>query len=236
MIECTEDRILGDDIVLFQPKHGYRVAVDPFLLASRVEITGNQSILDVGCGVGTISLILKKLDSSQEISAVDIDGEMIELCKKNSEINALPLNIYHEGISKEFLKSSLFDCVITNPPFYQKDFNRISAQKMYANFETVSLLQWIKFCLQHLRNKGKFYMIHLPERLPEILSAFKSQVGNIEITPILSKPETVAKRIIIFAEKGRKAALKIMPPVIVHEENGDYTETVQHILATGREG
>ena len=56
----TDDRILNGKILLRQPKKGYRVAIDPIILASFIEPTDNQEILDVGCGVGTISLILKR--------------------------------------------------------------------------------------------------------------------------------------------------------------------------------
>ena len=74
----TDDSILNGKILLRQPKKGYRVAIDPIILASFIEPKDNQEILDVGCGVGAISLILKRKNRSAKITAIDIDENMCE--------------------------------------------------------------------------------------------------------------------------------------------------------------
>ena len=97
MNDVTEDYILNKAIRLWQPKHGYRVAIDPIILAHEVNIIPKQKILDVGSGVGTISLILKYKDPSQNLFAIDIDPLMCKLCEKNARENNLSINLIYNG-------------------------------------------------------------------------------------------------------------------------------------------
>ena len=230
-MEITKDSIFNGAISLYQPKHGYRVAVDPIILASIVEIKENQQILDVGCGVGTISLILKYLDKSQMVTSLDIDSGMTDLCRKNSEINDLPLDIINCGIDFNVLKDRNFDCIVTNPPFYAPDSFRSSERKLTSNFETINIKLWVSFCIKRLKNKGNFYIIHIPEKLSDILVAFGDSVGKIEIVPIYSHSNQFAKRIIVKCKKGSREPLKILPGIISHQKNNEYSDILKSILS-----
>lgn len=229
-MEITEDSILNGAIKLCQPKCGYRVAIDPIVLASVVEIKKNQTILDVGCGVGTISLILKYLNRSQMITSIDIDSVMTDLCKKNSEINDLSLNVINHKVDSDLLRGENFDCIVTNPPFYDPDSFRISEKKLTANFETIDIKSWISFCMKRLKNRGNFYIIHIPEKLDAILASFKDMVGKIEIIPMYSHSNQSAKRIIIKCKKGSREPLKILPGIVSHQKNNEYTDLLRSIL------
>ncbi|MCR4623977.1 MAG: methyltransferase [Alphaproteobacteria bacterium] len=231
IIEFTEDLILNGKIKLCQPKHGYRIAIDPILLASVVELKNEQTILDAGCGVGAMSLILKYMNNSQNITSVDIDPTMTELCKRNSELNNLPLNIINGPIGTNLLRNEIFDSVVTNPPFYNPENFRSSEKKFAANFETISLKSWISFCLKRLKPNGNFYIIHLPERLGYILESFRDLVGKIEILPIYSHQKEPAKRIIVKCKKASKEPLKVLSGLTSHEDNNEYTDSLKSILS-----
>lgn len=230
MLDFTEDFILDGAIKLLQPKNGYRVAMDPILLVSQVEIKSNQSILDAGCGVGTMSLILKHMDSSLKITSVDIDSDMTDLCKQNSENNYLPLDIINCSVDSKSLKQMEFDCIVTNPPFYDISDFRISNRKRSANFETIDLNTWLSSCIKRLKFKGNFYIIHIAERLADILNIINEQMGKIEIIPICSYKDQQAKRIILKCRKGSKESLRIMPPLVIHNEDGEFSKYVKDIL------
>lgn len=231
IIEFTEDLILNGKIKLCQPKHGYRIAIDPILLASVVELKKEQTILDVGCGVGTISMILKYMDNSQNITCIDIDPIMTKLCQRNSKLNNLPLNIINCPIDSNLLNNETFDSVVTNPPFYNPENFRSSKKKSAANFETISLRSWISFCLKRLKPNGNFYIIHLPERLEHILESLRNLVGKIEIFPIYSHKNEPTKRIIIKCKKASKEPLKIMSGLVSHGDSNEYTNDMKLILS-----
>jgi tRNA1(Val) A37 N6-methylase TrmN6 len=232
--ELTEDYILNGNISLLQPKHGYRVAIDPIIFSHFIETSDNQSVLDVGCGVGTISLILKHRNSSAKITAIDIDNAMCKICEENSRKNFLEIdirNIEIENIQNDHhLKNLLFDHVVTNPPFFDQKSYRISSNKLLSNFETIELSTWISFCLKKVKNKGTFSIIHKASMIDYILRNLGKSVGAIEVIPIFSKYESFANRVIVKCVKGKKTATKIHPGLVIHNEAGKYTEKISKIL------
>ncbi|MDR0555970.1 MAG: methyltransferase [Holosporaceae bacterium] len=235
--EFTRDSLLNGQLKLRQPKSGYRVAIDPIILSSFVHPRPRQKILDVGCGVGTIALILKRRECLSEITALDIDTEMCEICRENSAMNSLDIEVIAVSIESSVFGSS-FDQVVTNPPFLQKKSSRISESKILANFETIDLADWISYCLRTLKNRGIFTMIHRASRLGDILEALKrnkiAEIGDVQITPIFPKIDSAANRVLVQAQKSCKSESKILPGIIVHNTDGSYTEAMQRILDEGK--
>ncbi len=225
----TDDSILNGKILLRQPKKGYRVAIDPIILASLIEPKDNQEILDVGCGVGAISLILKRKNRSAKITAIDIDENMCELCRYNSEKNSLELNVRNIGI-ESMPRENLYDIIVTNPPFFSKESSRVSATKELANFETMELSEWISLCLNLLKNKGHFSIIHDTSRIGDILAAIKGRAGAAEVIPIFSKENKEAIRVVVKCVKGSFSKTKIHRGIVMHSEDGKYSEVAKKIL------
>lgn len=226
----TKDAILNGKVTLFQPKDGYRVSMDPIILSHFVNVIPNQRVLDVGAGNGVISLILKFKEPSLSITAIDIDKFMCDICKKNADINNCDLQVINENIKNNPIKGETFDCVVTNPPFFPRDSSRISDKKSVANFETVSLSQWLDFCLKKLSNGGWLYVIHDASRIDCILSSLFARAGDITIIPIMTKPHTHAKRVIVKCKKGSRSASKIEYGITIHSEDGSFTKIANDIL------
>ena len=55
---CSEDTLLGGRVKLRQPRHGYRAAIDPVLLAAAVPAGHGDTVLDIGCGAGAAGLCI----------------------------------------------------------------------------------------------------------------------------------------------------------------------------------
>ncbi|MDR2781277.1 MAG: methyltransferase [Holosporaceae bacterium] len=232
--DFTEDSILGGQIKLLQPKSGYRVAIDPIVLAYFVSVRQHQEILDVGCGVGTISLILKAKEKLARIAAIDTDKEMCLICQKNAQINSLDIDITNIGIEHinehALFQSKLFDHVVTNPPFFEQKSSRISEAKKMANFETINLIDWIAFCVKKLKNNGIFSIIHKASRIDDILYALKNIAGSIVIIPIFPKNNCEANRVIVQAKKSSRSETKILSGIVAHNDDGSYSEHMRNIL------
>ena len=233
----SEDCILDGKLKFFQPKNGYRIPIDPIILASMIKISKNQTVLDVGCGVGTISLILKFKNSSAKISAIDIDPTTCEICRLNSEKNSLTINVYNLNLSNidgSILKNVRFDHVVTNPPYFDLRSSRISDLTRFAKFETMPLQEWIEACLRKLNDRGTFSIIHDATRIDDIIFTLKNskiKIGNFEIFPIYSKKNSEAKRIIVKCRKNGRSALKISSPLFIHNNDGTYSSEMADILS-----
>jgi tRNA1(Val) A37 N6-methylase TrmN6 len=168
---------------------------------------------------------------------------------KLAKVNAANNNLYFEVINSDLanlpdaLKQKSFDHIMTNPPFFIPETlsKPLDSGKLLANVETMKLGEWITLSLKRLKSHGSFTIIHLAERLPEILTHMGQSCGNIRILPISSRKEHPAKRIIIQAIKGSKSPMKLLPPFIVHDgdqhnkDGNDYSLFAEKILRHGAE-
>ncbi|MDR2794781.1 MAG: methyltransferase [Holosporaceae bacterium] len=233
-MELTKDYILRGKLSLLQPKHGYRVAIDPIILAGFVALQHGQSVLDVGCGVGTISLILKLRNPSATITAIDVDPDICDICLRNARENSINLDVVNIGIENfhgnQFYNGKTFDHIVTNPPFFSRESSRISDARLLANFETIKLSDWISFCLRKLKNGGMLHIIHHASRISDILSSLDKKVGSIEIIPIFPKKNMDAIRIIVHGKKGSRKSTKITSGLILHDNDGNFSKITQEIL------
>ncbi|USO02229.1 MAG: methyltransferase [Alphaproteobacteria bacterium] len=220
----------GKQLDILQPEDGYRISIDAILLAASIN-TGCE-ILDVGSGVGTASLCLKKRQSNLEITGVELQHINVELARKNSQNNGLSIQFIQGDIRKDQL-NKVFDHVISNPPFYEeRKINKPTNQHKFLSnvLSEITLEQWLYFCIKHSNNY--ITIIHLPEYLDRILDVFSQNLGGIQIYPIFVNKQ--AKRIIIQGSKRKKTPLMLHQGLILQDQLG-YTKEAQEIL-TGMRG
>lgn len=236
----TLDEILGGKITLLQPTKGYRIGVDAVLLASATIPKKNSKILDLGCGVGGISLCLMANYKSVSIQGLELDEKLVQLAIKNAENN---------NFSKKFIPitgsaahppnvliPNSFDLVVTNPPFMQSGKGNESPEnsRRTANIEgEADLESWIHTATKFLKPKGAISLIHRADRLDHVLSILRNDFGGITVNPLWPKLGRIAKRILIGGIKGSSSPTIMRPGVVLHKEDGSYTEAVNAVL-TGK--
>lgn len=237
----TEDALLGGRVKLCQPKSGYRAAIDPVILAAAVDAKANETVLDVGIGVGAAALCLATRLVGVRIVGIEIQEELAALAVQNAENSGFAerFDVNHVDLatSPKKLQAGTFEHVMTNPPYAEQDRGRGSPKlgKRVANQETsVPLGDWIEFCLRMLRPKGTFTMIHRADRLDEVLAALAGQAGETVVYPLWPGPDKKpAKRIVIKCRKGVRTPLVLAPGLVLHQADGSFTLAAEKILKTG---
>lgn len=233
----TVDDFLGGKIKLAQLKDGYRATSDSVLLASAVQVKKGESVLDVGTGNGVVLFCLSAREKDLKMTGVDIQPELIELAKKNEELNHVSAEFIVDDISKKtsLIHARQFNHVVTNPPYYADGRVRENKQQQIAFHEVIKVDKWISFCLKHIRAGGTFTMIHQMTALPDILTALnRSALGAIEVIPLVKDISTPAKRVIVRGRLGSKKPFILRNPFVLHAENKrDYTSNVEAVLRNG---
>lgn len=236
----TRDAFLDGRISVLQPQDGYRAATDPVFLAASVPAKSGETVLDVGCGVGTASLCLNARVAGLRLTGLEIQKDYAALAVSNAENNGAALKIIRTDLSHlpVDIKKQSFDHVMTNPPYFVA--NALSAPadagKTMANIETMDLGDWIDLGVRRLKSRGSYTMIHLTERLPQILHHISRSCGDIRVLPIASRHGRAAKRVIVQGVKESKASMKLLPPFVVHDgvrhiaDGNDYSQLAQDVL------
>jgi tRNA1(Val) A37 N6-methylase TrmN6 len=228
----SDDRLLGGRLRLTQPKQGYRVAIDPILLAAAIDAGPGDSILDAGCGTGAAALCLAMRLPECTIVGVERDAGLAALARSNVTVNGFDSRMaVVESALEDY--AGAFDQVMTNPPFHESDTHTRSPQatKATAHGETaLDLAGWIKASAKLLKPGGRLTLIHRADRLGDILQAFDGRFGAAAIFPFWPRRGVEAKRILVTAIKGRRTLPRLLPGLVLHQEDGAYTAQAEAIL------
>ncbi len=237
----TEDKFLGGQVSLRQPRSGYRAGQDAVFLAAACPAECQQSVLELGCGVGA-ALVCLGHRTKANVSGVELDASAAELARANTRRNGVDAEVFTADITNlpAELKQRSFDHVILNPPYFGPGSASADPPRDLARREQTPLHDWIDVALTRLVPNGCITLIHLVERLSDIISLLNTRAGRIEIKPISPRPNKVPNRVIIRAKKGSSSATRLYNPLILHEglhhEQGkkDFTEIAQQVLRNGR--
>ncbi|MEP5757984.1 MAG: methyltransferase [Litoreibacter sp.] len=239
--QLSEDEFLGGRIKVLQPLDGYRAATDPVFLAAACPAKPGEHILELGCGVGVASLCLNAR-VNVALTGVERLPEYADLAQRNAAKNEVNFNVVDADLTDMplSLRSLSFDHVILNPPYFRDGKKAGDAGRAGGRQEETPLTEWVAQALKRLRPKGSLTIIHLTERLSDIIGALSSKAGAIEIMPLAAREGRLAKRVIIRARKGAKGGTTLHNPLILHtgfshEQDGDsFSSLAKGILRDGQ--
>lgn len=228
MTEYTTDNFLGGLVKLKQAKDGYRATSDAVLVASAVPAQTGQTVLDVGCGTGAVSLCLNARVKGLDFVGIDKNAQMLELAKENAFLNQCKMAFVEAEIGPSVLKGHLFNHVVTNPPFYQETLIRKIHGQAFK--EELPLADWLDFCIKRLSAKGVLTVIHRADRLGEILSLINGRLGNIKVFPLWPHKGEASKRVIIQGTLGSRAPLTLLAGAVLHENETTRPEQIEKVM------
>ena len=231
----TIDAFLGGKVRLKQSDNTFKGTSDSVLIAAAVPAKLGETILDVGTGNGVISFCLNARINDLNFTGIDCQSAVLDLAKENAGLNRVEFTPVLADITliPSPIHGKQFHHVVTNPPFYTEPHRRKDPRQAIACHQSISLTDWLKFCLRHVRAKGSLTLIHRTEALPEILSVLSGRIGSLELFPISSKEGEPATRVIVRGRMNSHKPLRLYPPLIMHTRNGKRTEVAEQLLRNG---
>jgi len=239
-ILLREDERLDDLMMsgrkIIQRENEFCFATDSVLIAHFPKFKRTFKVLDLGTGTGVIPLLIA--DEVAKICAIEINHEMAALARRNVELNDLTEKIsVTEGDYRklrDFFCAESFDMVIANPPYYpikSGEVNKLDGVARARHEFTATLEDVVTAARFALKFHGNFCMIHSAGRLAEIVSALsRHQLEIKRLQMIYPKKNRDANLVMIEAIVGGNAgSLKILPPLVIHEDDGSYTNDVKKI-------
>jgi tRNA1(Val) A37 N6-methylase TrmN6 len=236
---ATEDALLGGRVRLRQPASGYRVAIDPVLLAAAVPAT-RGAVLDVGCGVGAAALCYATRVPGARVTGLELRADWARLAAENARANGLAGRV--DVVCGDLLQPpralapQSFDEVMANPtylPVQRADMRNSPADAPATVEGEAKLADWIAFCLALAAPAGGITLIQRSDRLDEILSLLHGKAGAIVVFPLWPHASGAedARRVIVRARKGSKAPMRLAAGLVLHRADGGYTDEAGKILS-----
>lgn len=222
---------------IIQNKDGFCFGMDAVLLSGYASVRRGEHVLDMGTGTGIIPILLEAKTEGEHFTGLEIQSQSVDMARRSVALNGLQERIdIVEGDIKtasSLFGKSVFDVITTNPPYMNEKHGLTNPElpKAIARHELLcSLEDIVREAAAMLRPSGRFYMVHRPRRLIEIigmLSQYQLEVKRLK--PVYPMADKEANMVLLEAVRGGKPLMKLEKPVIVYKEPGVYSEEIYDI-------
>lgn len=247
----TVDAFLGGAVEAVQPSAGHhRAGLEAVLLAASLDSRITGTVVDLGAGVGVAGFCAAARCKRARVVLVERDSEAvacaIEALKRPANagfadrVRVISLDIAapEAARAKAGMGRGLADHVLVNPPFHPQRGGSASpaAARAAAHvLESGALDAWFRAAASVLKFGGDMTVIFRADGIGLVLAAAGKRFGALDIMPVQPRPSEPAHRILVRAVKGSRAGLRLLPPLILHEEEGNaFRPPIEAMLRTGR--
>ena len=236
-----EDETIDDlqlkNLNLIQKKDGFKFGIDAVLLSDFACIKNKHRVIDLCTGTGIIPFLIYGKYEPQSVYGLEIQEDMVDMAKRSVKLNSLEEKVFflNEDLKNiEFLKKlEKFDVVTVNPPYKlnnagiinPNDKLAIARHEILCNLEDV-----ISASRVLLKDNGRLFMIHRPERLADIFTLMrKYKIEPKRVKMIHPKIGKAPNIVLVEGQRDGGAYLKWEAPLYVYDDNGKYTKEIDSI-------
>ncbi len=228
------DDLQRNHLRLIQNPEKFCFGMDAVLLSGYASVKKGGRCLDLGCGNGIIPILLSAKTEGAEFVGLEIQEESADMARRSVEGNDLGGRVRIEtGDIKEasqIFGMASFDVVTSNPPYMTSGHglkNEDMARTIARHELLCSLADLARETARVLKPGGKFYLVHRPFRLAEIIRELSAQGMEPKrmrlVYPYVDKEPNM---VLLEAVKGGKPRMTVERPLIVYQAPGVYTAEI----------
>lgn len=226
------DDLHRNGYMLIQDPKRFCFGVDAVLLSGFATAKKGDKVLDLGTGTGVIPILMSAKTKAEHFSALEIQPESAEMAKRSVMLNDLQdkIDIIEGNIKKaaEIFKPSSFDVITTNPPYmnFEGGLKNSYDPKTIARHEVLCSLDDVAFAAQRLlKFGGKFFMVHRPHRLTDIMCVLREhKLEPKRIRFVQPYADREPNMVLVEAVRSGKPMIKVMPTLVIYNSDGTYTQ------------
>ncbi len=231
------DELHRNGYFIIQDPKRFCFGMDAVLLSGFAKAKKGERALDLGTGTGIIPILMEAKTEGEHFTALEIQPESADMARRSVLYNHLEekIKIITGDIkdASSLFGASSFDIITTNPPYMigEHGLSSASEAKAIARHEVLCTLEDIlRESAKLLRPGGRFYMVHRPFRLAEIMSRmveYKIEPKRMQLVyPYVDKEPNM---VLIEGLRGGKSRLTVEKPLIVYKEQGVYNDEIYDI-------
>lgn len=227
----------------------HRFNTDTILLAHFAAPKQGERCADFGTGCGAIPLIWLARYEPAQICGVEIQPDACELVRQSAEhcgvadrLRVLNLDLRQLPQSRPrdpWLENC--DLISCNPPYKAQGTgieNPEQGKRMARHEETCTMEDVAHAAASCLRYGGRLCLCQRPERLTDIFTALCANgLEPKRLRFVQARVGKAPKLFLLQARKnGQPGGLLVEPPLILHNEDGTFTQEMLEIYGSYKEG
>jgi len=231
------DDLQRNGLKIIQDPERFCFGMDAVLLSGFANAKEGDRVLDLGTGTGIIPILMSAKTRARELIGLEIQEESADMARRSVRLNDLEDKVkIVQGDIKEagqIFDAASFDVVTSNPPYMinSHGLQNPDAPKAIARHEVCcSLEDVVAAAARCLKSGGKFYMVHRPFRLAEIMvvmNEYKLEPKRMQLVyPFVDKEPSM---VLIEGARGGKSRITVEKPLIIYEAPGKYTPEIYDI-------
>lgn len=222
---------------IIQNKDGFCFGMDAVLLSGFARVKPGEEVLDLGTGTGIIPILLEAKTEGNHFTGLEIQKISADMARRSVQLNDLTEKVsIAEGDIKEAVSifgRASFDVVTSNPPYMTGNHGLTNPElpKAIARHEVLCTLEdVVGQAAALLKENGRFYMVHRPFRLAEIMnvmSRYRLEPKRMRLVYPFADREP--NMVLLEGLKGGRPRITVEKPLIVYREPGVYTDEIYDI-------
>ncbi len=227
-------------------RNGYKIiqnpekfcfGMDAVLLSGFARVKAGEDCIDLGCGNGIIPILLEAKTEGRHFTGLEIQEYSAGLAERSVMLNHLEkkVSIVKGDIrdASKIFGASSFHVVTTNPPYMtaQHGIPNQDEGKTIARHEVLCTLEdVIRESARLLVPSGRFYMVHRPFRLAEILTVMvKYRIEPKRMRLVYPYIDREPNMVLIEGLRGGRPRMTVEKPLIVYKAPGQYTDEIYDV-------
>lgn len=233
------DYLLAENLRIIQSPSVFSFSLDAVLLARFAHVPSRSGkIVDLCAGNGAIPLFLSAR-SKAEITAIELQNRLAGMAERSVRYNQLEeqIKIVNDDVIgiAEKIGYDKYNLVTCNPPYFPAheatEQNLLESVAIARHEIHLTLDQAVKSASELLKQGGRAAFVHRPNRLLDIITSMRShRIEPKRIRFVYPKEGKDANTLLIEGTKDGKPDLKVLPPLYVQDQEGNYTEEVRLLL------
>lgn len=218
---------------IIQNPNGYCFTGDSVLLSNLINVKKGDKVVDLCTGSGVVALLTDAKYSPLRVIGVELQQRLADMAMRSVKLNNLStveiINKPLQGIHKDI--GSGYDVVTVNPPYENAPLKESYTEDDICKREVkVTLEEIIKESASLLRYGGLFYMINRTRRFVDVICHMRAYgIEPKKIYMVQPKASKDVDTFVVEGKRGSKPSVTIPAPLIVYDENGNYTEKVRSL-------
>ena len=234
--ERVDDLHRNGYVIIQDPKR-FCFGIDAVILSGFAEVKKGEKVMDLCTGTGIIPILLEAKTEGSHFTGLEIQEESVEMAKRSVRLNGLEDKVtidFGDVKNTEALyRASSFDVVTVNPPYMNEGggLKNGYSPKTIARHEVLcSLEDVVDAAARLLVPQGRLYMVHRPHRLTDIMVTLRNhRLEPKRLRFVHSYADREPVMVLVEAVSNGKPMVKVMPPLIIYKENGEYTGEIMKI-------